>query len=463
MPTKPFPLSETWIDLDNHALGDVAIIAQVLRGISSKYFAVNQEHIDWHSLYPNLVSSYTLDTSTTVFENITWGPPNSAIRQDQHWIRNTPLVTCGAWGVLYGLINGVATYGGLFYQWDDPDLTGNQLYTPRADFSVLNNPGAGAVSGVGTNFLTTARWKRTLGIIRGCLDDLCLMYGTAITLRYMSVTQESVQSPPGLPQMPGMPIPYGHSHAPGYENITVWPQGEACEPLDNTWVGFMHYDGMRNDLYVTPFGGPSPLEECEPFFSGTGVWAIRDRGYGVKIWAKDDMVMYYQPSFIAGFGIKATYSCAMTYTLTHGTGAWGGGTVPVSIILSGKNSTNENEDTMEGYGVNIAVSGGGISDSRLMAWHSSFEEGPFVVSYSGTPITFTVSMDLESGALDDLASPDDLVTLPHPPISDTSWDRNYRAAPPYAYGLDPYYMSARVLVYSLYSRTVASVNLRMVL
>lgn len=185
MSTINLPFKEVvdngWIDLENHSLGDVKIIAQLLRGISARYYAMNLEHLDWHEMYPLLVDEYTIDTThnLSTYANMNWGPPDEAIKTNQHWVRNTPLVYCGGWFQLLATANNTRTSGNSNWQWDNPHITGHQKYIPHNEFVTLNNVTVGSLS---NNFFNTARWKYTVETIRETIDDLCMQFTSIINI-----------------------------------------------------------------------------------------------------------------------------------------------------------------------------------------------------------------------------------------------------------------------------------------
>jgi len=165
------------VDSTANYFGNIRIIAQVLRGISARYYAIHNHHYDWNEGYPDLVSDYALDTTHTLstYSQMNWGPPDEAIKCVDHWVKALPLVLCGGWLILLGAAQSTRFDGTNSWNWDDPHIADLQKYIPHDDMLNLNLVDSTGFS-MGRSFINTSRWKHSILTIRECIDDLCLQY-----------------------------------------------------------------------------------------------------------------------------------------------------------------------------------------------------------------------------------------------------------------------------------------------
>lgn len=190
MPTQEFywPEGENWLSLEDRAFGDTRIVAQICRGVDARYFAMMGEHIDWHAEHPDLVGPYTLSNPTgTAYEDMEWGPTDEAVICQDHWSRHTPLCWCLGWMHLLQSANGIRSYGGLRWAWDDTAIAGVQRYEPPSEFLSL---------GDWLRLTKTARWYRIVEVIRGVIDDLHTQFSTEFHLRTTSAESDCYELDP---------------------------------------------------------------------------------------------------------------------------------------------------------------------------------------------------------------------------------------------------------------------------
>ena len=197
-----WPEGDNWLDLDDRGLGD-RVIAQVCRGMDARYYAMFGHHIDWAGGYPDLVDEYTLSNPTgTAYEHMEWGPPDSAIKTNQHWIRHTPLVWCGGWMYLTQAANNSRHAGGTIWVWDDPAQTGQQRYVLPAGFVALNQ-GAELFGGglsLGPNFTLSQRWRYLIETMRAVINSLHTQFSTTFTMAAITSTATSYLLNPAAKQ-----------------------------------------------------------------------------------------------------------------------------------------------------------------------------------------------------------------------------------------------------------------------
>ena len=479
MATEYYPWEETWIDLEDHALGDTKVVAQLLRGVTSKYWAMYRTHLDWHSMYPDLVDAYTIDSTTTTFTDIVWGPPDEAIRTDQHWSRNTPLVWCGGWSFLKVAAEASRSEGSDFWQWDDPHIDGEQKYKLHTEFmSLISGTQIGTGGGLGRPFRCAADWKHTVEVMRETIDDLFLQFsGTrSVTITQTSHTAEKIRTTPypnyfsnstpvdspngvdyersttnhsgwtydslNTARYNGAVIPEGGTDTPRWTRHTMtsgYATGlpDAMQP--NTTFTFVNGASTNPptwiypEIRVRPDGYPTNEEDYDywqrengygPAFSTLPLWkdwqwtgfpdvSVISNGTDTTIRGESLQVIaslnYDQhtshggpPVYICAdnsvwidngiefFYLDGTWRVVDVFEISH-SGTWSGGNldVPIKIVYQG----NPKASTIE-----MSVVGGGLNWSKSLsgAYVPQTEENE-TITYSGTPITVTATLEIVDG------------------------------------------------------------------